>query len=135
MSGDVINLLIAIIGTSAIATPLGAWLSSKILRQKYDIEIEKRRAEMEEKLAAVRKSELENVRIASEMLMSDIVNPLHSELQLLRKDVNKFRRAVEKIPSCSHADTCPVSRELFNAEAGDAPRGGKNGKQGRADPP
>ncbi|MBE6217062.1 MAG: hypothetical protein E7124_03355 [Bacteroidales bacterium] len=133
MSGEITTIIVSTL-SAAIAAPIGAWVNSKILRQKYDIEIGKLRAEMEEKMSAVRKSELENVRTASEMLMNDIVNPLHSEIQLLRKDVNKFRRAVEKIPSCSHADNCPVSRELFNAEAGDASRGGKNGKQGHTDP-
>ena len=113
---------------AAISAPLGAWVNSKILRQKYDIEIGKLRAEMEEKLSAVKKSELDNVREASQILMENIVNPLKTEIQSLRRDVNKFSKAVEKIPSCPMADKCPVSRELLIAEAVESSRDGQRDK-------
>ena len=93
-------------------------MSSKILRQKYNLELGQLRAEMESKLSAVRKSELDNVREASDILMDNVVKPLKSEIQSLRRDVNRFRRAIEKIPSCPIADTCPVSRELLVEEDG-----------------
>ena len=127
MSGEITTIIVSAI-VAAISAPLGAWVNSKILRQKYDIEIGKLRAEMEEKLSAVKKSELDNVREASQILMENIVKPLKTEIQSLRKDVNKFSKAVEKIPSCPMADKCPVSRELLIAEAVESSRDGQRDK-------
>lgn len=127
MSGEITTIIVSAI-VAAISAPLGAWVNSKILRQKYDIEIGKLRAEMEEKLSTVKKSELDNVREASQILMEEIVKPLKTEIQSLRRDVNKFSKAVEKIPSCPMADKCPVSRELLIAEAVESSRDGKRDK-------
>ena len=127
MSGEITTIIVSAI-VAAISAPLGAWVNSKILRQKYDIEIGKLRAEMEEKLSAVKKSELDNVREASQILMENIVKPLKTEIQSLRRDVNKFSKAVEKIPSCPMADKCPVSRELLIAEAVESSRDGERDK-------
>ena len=127
MSGEITTIIVSAI-VAAISAPLGAWVNSKILRQKYDIEIGKLRAEMEEKLSAVKKSELDNVREASQILMENIVKPLKNEIQSLRRDVNKFSKAVEKIPSCPMADKCPVSRELLIAEAVESSRDGQRDK-------
>lgn len=127
MSGEITTIIVSAI-VAAISGPFGAWINSKILRQKYDIEIGKLRAEMEEKLSAVKKSELDNVREASQILMENIVKPLKTEIQSLRRDVNKFSKAVEKIPSCPMADKCPVSRELLIAEAVESSRDGQRDK-------
>ena len=127
MSGEITTIIVSAI-VAAISAPLGAWVNSKILRQKYDIEIGKLRAEMEEKLSAVKNSELDNVREASQILMENIVKPLKTEIQSLRRDVNKFSKAVEKIPSCPMADKCPVSRELLIAEAVESSRDGQHDK-------
>lgn len=104
---------------AAVSAPVGAWVNSKILRQKYDIEVGQLKAEMERKLSDVKNSELENLRKASDILMENIVKPLETEIKSLRRDVNKFRKAIEKIPSCPMADNCPVSRQLLIDEAGD----------------
>ena len=127
MSGEITTIIVSAI-VAAVSAPLGAWVNSKVLRQKYDIEIGKLRAEMEEKLSAVKKSELDNVREASQILMENIVKPLKTEIQSLRRDVNKFSKAVEKIPSCPMADKCPVSRELLVAEAVEQSRDGQRDK-------
>ena len=127
MSGEITTIIVSAI-VAAISAPVGAWVNSKILRQKYDIEIGKLRAEMEEKLSAVKKSELDNAREASQILMENIVKPLKTEIQSLRRDVNKFSKAVEKIPSCPMADKCPVSRELLIAEAVESSRDGQRDK-------
>lgn len=127
MSGEITTIVVSAIVT-AIFTPLGAWVNSRVLRQKYDLELGKLRAEMKQTLTEVESDELENVRKASDILMEHIVTPLRSEIKSLRKDVDKFRKAVEKIPTCPMADSCPVSRELLVAEAGDTQRSGKNAK-------
>ncbi len=114
---------------AAVSAPIGAWVNSKILRQKYDLEIGQLKAEMEKKLSDVKNSELENVRKASDILMENIVKPLEGEIQSLRRDVNKFRKAIEKIPSCPMADNCPVSRQLLADEASDKQRVSGRNKQ------
>ena len=106
MSGEITTIVVSAI-VAAIAAPLGAWVNSRVLRQKYDLELGKLRAEMKQTLTEVESSELENVRKASDILMEHIVNPLRSEIKSLRKDVDKFRKAVEKIPTCPMADGCP----------------------------
>lgn len=127
MSGEITTIIVSAI-VAAVSAPLGAWVNSKILKQKYEIEVGKLRAEMEEKLSSVKNSELDNVRKASDILMENIVKPLKTEIQSLRRDVDKFRKAVEKIPSCPMADNCPVSRELLNSETVGEVRAGKCGK-------
>lgn len=127
MSGEITTIVVSAI-VAAISAPWGAWVNSRVLRQKYDLELGKLRAEMKQTLTEVESNELENVRKASDILMEHIVTPLRSEIKSLRKDVDKFRKAVEKIPTCPMADSCPVSRELLVAEAGDTQRSGKNAK-------
>ena len=105
--------------TATMSAPLGAWLGAKLQSQKYKTEIDSLRAEVQKKLAGVKYSELENVRKANDILVEGIVTPLKKEINSLRRDVDKFRKAVEKIPSCAHADNCPVSRQLQKLEERD----------------
>lgn len=128
MSGELLTIIVSSL-VAAVSAPIGAWVNSKILRQKYDLEIGQLKAEMEKKLSDVKNSELENVRKASDILMENIVKPLESEIQSLRRDVNKFRKAIEKIPSCPMADNCPVSRQLLADEASDEQRVSGRNKQ------
>lgn len=128
MSGELLTIIVSSL-VAAVSAPIGAWVNSRVLRQKYDLEIGRLKAEMEKKLSDVKNSELENVRKASDILMENIVRPLESEIQSLRRDVNKFRKAIEKIPSCPMADNCPVSRQLLADEAGDKQRVSGRNKQ------
>ena len=125
MSGEVTTIIVSAL-VAAVSAPLGAWVNSRVLRQKYQIEIEQLRAEMNDKLAEVKSHELDNVRKASDILMENIVKPLKTEIQSLRRDVDKFRKAVEKIPMCPMAGDCPVSRELLDAEARGTQYGGRD---------
>lgn len=122
MSAELTTIIVSSL-VAAVSAPLGAWVNSRVLRQKYQLELDKLRAEMKQTLTNVENSELENVRKASGILMENIVKPLEKEIKSLRKDVDKFRKAVEKIPSCPMAGDYPVSRELLAAEAADARRG------------
>ena len=109
MSAELTTIIVSSI-VAAVSAPLGAWVNSRVLRQKYQLELDKLRAEMKQTLTNVENSELENVRKASDILMENIVKPLEKEIKSLRKDVDKFRKAVEKIPSCPMAGDCPVAR-------------------------
>ena len=115
MSSEIITLLITSV-TAVVSAPLGAWLGAKLQSQKSKAEIDSLRAEVQKKLAGVKDNELENVRKANDILIEGIVTPLRKEINSLRRDVDKFRKAVEKIPSCAHADNCPVSRQLQKLE-------------------
>ena len=111
MTTEVILALVAI-----VATPLSAWLGSIFTRQKYAAEVKSLRADVAKKQADNQGVELDNVRQGNEILLEQIVKPLKTEIKNLRHDVNKFRKAVEKIPGCAHAAECPVSRELLTGE-------------------
>ena len=118
MSGEITTIIVSAI-VAAISAPLGAWVNSKILRQKYDIEIGKLRAEMEAKLSAVKKSELDNVREALEIIMENIVKPLTEQLnatikslQSMQREVARLRKSLSVANSCKHADNCPVLFKL-----------------------
>jgi len=113
------TILLAIIGSSVIAAPLGAWLGSILTRDKYKAEIDQLRAEVASKMSAVENSELDNVRKANQMLVETVVEPLQKEITSLRRNVDKFRKAIEKIPGCPHANECPVSRQLWDDQGGD----------------
>ena len=85
-------------------------------RDKYKAEIDALRADVASKLSAVENSELDNVRKANQMLVETVVEPLQKEITSLRRNVDKFRKAIEKIPGCPHANECPVSRQLWSDE-------------------
>lgn len=128
MSSEIITLIVSSL-TATISAPLGAWLGAKLQSQKYKTEIDSLRAEVQKKLAGVKDSELENVRKANDILVEGIVTPLKKEINSLRRDVDKFRKAVEKIPSYAHADNCPVSRQLQKLE--DRDNGADNDDAGK----
>jgi len=100
------ELLTILVGGAV--TVITAVVTALLTRRKYTTE--------------TRRTELDNVRQGNDILMQQIVEPLKNELKSLRNDLKRFRKAIEKIPGCSLADECPVSRELFNAEKDDGYR-------------
>ena len=130
MSGEIITIISALV--AAIATPVGAWVGSRLMRAKYQAEVEQLRAEMKDKLAEVKSHELENVRKASDILMESIVPPLKTEITKLRNDVQRLNKALERIWGCPHVDHCPVKYELLLHPKGDGaePDGGDVGSGG-----
>ena len=112
MSGEIITIIVSAL-VAAIATPVGAWVGSRLMRAKYQAEVDQLRAEMKDKLAEVKSHELENVRKASDILMESIVPPLQAEINNLRNDVQRLNKALERIWGCPHVDRCPVKYELL----------------------
>ena len=112
MSGEIITIIVSAL-IAAVATPVGAWVGSRLMRAKYQAEVEQLRAEMKDKLAEVKSHELENVRRASDILMESIVPPLKAEITNLRNDVQRLNKALERIWGCPHVDRCPVKYELL----------------------
>ncbi len=104
-----IELWLAII--AIVSTPVGGAIGAVLMRRKYKVEIDKQ-------LTEVTSNELENVRQGNDILMKQIVEPLKTEIKYLRTDVNKFRKAIEKIPGCPYSPECPVSAQLQSDETG-----------------
>ena len=111
---EIISLVAAI-----ITAPLSSWLTAKLLRKKYDAEVDGLRAQVEASKADTRGDELANVKEAMSILMEQVVEPLKKEINAIRKELARLRRAVEKANRCpfaDHADACPVLYDLRRAE-------------------
>lgn len=111
---EIISLLFGI-----VSAPVGLWIQSLLLRKKYDTELESLRAEVEAAKTDTRSDELDNVKKAMSILMEQVVEPLKKEINAIRKELARLRRAVEKANRCpfaDHADACPVLLELRRAE-------------------
>lgn len=63
-------------------------------------------------IAETRGKDLENEEKASQIVIEYVVEPLKKEMNSLRRELQRFRKAVEKISSCPMAKECPVSIEL-----------------------
>lgn len=111
---EIISLVAAI-----ITAPLSSWLTAKLLRKKYDAEVDSLRAQVEASKADTRGDELANVKEAMSILMEQVVEPLKKEINAIRKELARLRRAVEKANRCpfaDHTNACPVLGELRRAE-------------------
>lgn len=108
---EIISLLAAV-----VTAPLSAWLTAMLLRKKYDAEVEGLRAKVEASKADTRGDELANVKEAMGILMEQVVEPLKKEINAIRKELARLRRAVEKANVCPHVAACPVRAELQRNE-------------------
>lgn len=111
---EIISIIAAI-----VTAPFSSWLTAKLLRKKYEAEVEGLRAQVEASKADTRGDELANVKEAMSILMEQVVEPLKKEINAIRKELARLRRAVEKANRCpfaDHADACPVLYELRRAE-------------------
>lgn len=108
---DTLELLKLICGILTVAIGAGGF-KMYIDRRKYIQEVEKLKAEVQAAQVNTRGSELDNVQKAMQILMNDIVEPLKEEINAIRKELGKLRRAVEKSNNCRFASNCPVRDEL-----------------------
>lgn len=70
-----------------------------------------------------------------QVLNKDVVQPLRDNLELLRveyselsKDFKKIKNAVNKMYSCRHLTSCPISLELQKSDKNNGNRKGNGGK-------
>lgn len=63
------------------------------------------------------KLRLDNTEQATQILMENIVEPLKKEINGIRKEVCRLRKALEKATGCRYGDDCPVIGELRKQEA------------------
>lgn len=105
-TSEIISLLFGV-----VSAPVGLWIQSLLLRKKYNTELESLRAQVEASKTDTRGDELENVKNGMSILMEQVVEPLKKEINAIRKELARLRRAVEKANRCpfaDHADACPV---------------------------
>lgn len=81
-------------------------------KQRYLQEVEKLKADVRAADSNVRSNELDNVKKAMQIVMDEIVEPLKEEINAIREELGKLRRAVEKAGDCRLATDCPVRIEL-----------------------
>lgn len=77
------------------------------------LKLRQTKAQMQED---IRGKALENEEKASQIVMNYVVEPLKKEMNSLRLEVQRFRKAVEKIPTCPMSQECPVNKELKKKE-------------------
>ena len=65
------EIVLAII--ALVSAPVSGWLTARLLRKKYDAEVEKLRTEVESARTNTRSNELENVKKAMSILMEEVV--------------------------------------------------------------
>jgi hypothetical protein len=105
-TSEIISLLFGV-----VSAPVGLWIQSLLLRKKYNTELESLRAQVEASKTDIRSDELENVKNGMSILMEQVVEPLKKEINAIRKELARLRRAVEKANRCpfaDHADACAV---------------------------
>ncbi len=104
------EIILAII--AIVATPVSAWLASVLTKAKSAQEVAKLKAEVDQMKSDIRSRELDNDRKAINMVMELVVDPLRKEMRLIQRKVDRLTNAIDKIPSCPHSASCPVSHEL-----------------------
>ena len=127
-----------VLAVIAIAeAPMTAWISSRLLKGKYQEEIKKLHEEVRTMQEDVRSRELTNDKTVIEMTMKYVEEPVKTEMMSMRREIGKLKNAIEKIPYCPHSANCPVTAELRRAEDDDtAPEksGRRRKASGGADP-
>lgn len=109
---EVVRLIVEVILAAIAAGGFKGWIDTK----KYRQEVEKLRADVEAAKTNTRSNELDNVKKAMAILMEEVVEPLKKEINAIRREMARLRKAVEKVNNCPHVADCPVRRELQNSE-------------------
>ena len=94
-----------------ISTVLNLVLGSGFLISLVTIKAQKRRTEAEAEGA-----EIDNEGKAAQVMQAYIVAPLKTEINELRKDVNRLQVAIDEIGRCPYSDACPVRDKLRRSE-------------------
>ena len=110
---DLSEILNVVLGGSLV----GALISIVTIRSA----LKKARAEAEKALAEADTVKITNTEQATRILVENIVNPLKEELNETRKElgslkreVARFRKAVDSANSCRYNDDCPVLERMRN---------------------
>ena len=66
--------------------------------------------------AEAENAELDNEEKAAQILMEQVVKPLKTELNGVRRELKGLKKAVESIKDCPHSDACPVRERMRNEQ-------------------
>ncbi|MFI3322094.1 MAG: hypothetical protein R3Y50_06170 [Rikenellaceae bacterium] len=102
--------------TAIVTVPLSSWLTANLLRKKYDTEVEQLRAQVAAQKTDTKGDELKNVREGMSILMDEVVEPLKKELNAIRREMARFRKAFKEGNNCKHFALCPILHELQRTE-------------------
>lgn len=99
-----------------ILTPLTSLFTWFVTRNQSARELEK----LKEEISSLQKTntgvDIANIKSSTDVLIENIVKPLEKELQSVRRELSKFRKAIEKVKSCKYEDECPVKEQLYKLE-------------------
>ena len=109
---EIIRLVVEVI----LAIVAAGWFKSITDAKKYRQEVEKLKTEVQAAKTNTRGDELENVKTAMDILMEQVVEPLKREMNGIRRELSRLRKAVELANNCPHRDHCPVRDELQKSE-------------------
>ncbi len=113
---DLLNLLAPLIA-ACVTAPVSSWLTSVLLHKKHDTEVEQLKAQVGALQTNTKGDELKNVREGISILMEEVVEPLKKELNAVRREMARFRKAFGKGDDCKHYyDLCPIRAELLRTE-------------------
>ncbi len=115
MDLTLLSLILPLVA-AIVTAPLSSWLTAKLLREKHNIEVDQLKAQVLALKADTKGDELKNVREGASILMEEIVEPIKKEINAVRRELARFRKAVEKGTSCKHYSVCPIIHELQRSE-------------------
>ena len=109
------EVILALIG--AFAVPMAGWIVNVVLmRRKYVAEVDKLKAEIDSISKSNSGVNVDNTQKLIDMIISNVVTPLESEIKKLRLSNGRLTRAIDKIADCPTPDTCPVTAEIRRQE-------------------
>lgn len=114
---EVIIALIAALGSSGITALITVSQAKKMTLKRIELLSE----QTKQTAAKTEETAVNSLKTALNTLNADLIKPISdenkiikNELKRLTNELTKFRKAIEKIQACAHADSCPVTRELQN---------------------
>lgn len=116
MSWDIITIIATAAATLLTAVPIGVWVGARLVRTKYQAEIDDLRADVKKKIADAQNRELENVRKAADILVANIVPPLEAQITKLNNEVARLNDVLESIWGCPHIAVCPAKHKLLQPQ-------------------
>lgn len=99
-----------------IVAPLGSVITWYFSRAQSRKELERLQAEVEGLKKTNTGVDIANIKSSTDILIENVVRPLEKELKSVRRELSKFRKAIEKVKSCQYEDECPVKDQLYKLE-------------------
>lgn len=80
-----------------ILAPLGSLLTWYVSRGQSKKELDRLQAEIEGLKKTNTGVDISNIKATAEILTENVVKPLEKELKSVRRELSKFRKAIEKV--------------------------------------